>query len=202
VILAFTLSNVWNLSQDAQANEEQEANALVNVFRIANQLQDQNGKTIQDLCMRYADNAVHREWLAMEQATMPPEGGQIINQLWALAGQEAHAQPGSIAAYQLMEELRGLTQYRRLRAMQNREALPAILWAVLVAGGVITVAASCLFGVPNFRFHLLQVLVLSFLIALVLVAIADIDRPYQGPVRVQPEGFRYAVRTLQGVSGP
>jgi len=27
VILAFTLSNVWTMSQQAQANEEQEANA-------------------------------------------------------------------------------------------------------------------------------------------------------------------------------
>jgi hypothetical protein len=85
-----------------------------------------------------------------------------------------------------MEELRGLTQHRRLRAMQAREALPGILWAVLVAGGIITVASSCFFGVTNFRFHLLQVLVLSFLISLVLVAIADIDQPYQGAVRIAP----------------
>ena len=35
VILAFTLSGVWSMFQLAQANEEQEANALVNVFRIA-----------------------------------------------------------------------------------------------------------------------------------------------------------------------
>ena len=40
VILAFTLSGVWSMFQQAQANEEQEANALVNVFRIATQLQD------------------------------------------------------------------------------------------------------------------------------------------------------------------
>jgi hypothetical protein len=202
VILAFTLAGVWNMFQQAQTNEEQEANSLVNVFRIAGQLQDPNAKPIQELCVRYADNALQREWLAMENEQLPPEGGVMINQLWALAGQaQAHAQPDAIAAYQLMEELRGLTQYRRIRAMQNREALPAILWAVLIAGGIITVTSACFFGVPNFRFHLLQVLVLSFLISLVLVAIADIDKPYQGPVRVQPEGFRYAARTLHGDPG-
>jgi hypothetical protein len=75
------------------------------------------------------------------------------------------------------------------------------LWAVLIAGGVVTVAACCFFGVRNFRFHLLQVLLLSFLISLVLVAIADIDRPYQGAVKVEPEGFRYAVRTLGNPTG-
>lgn len=203
VILAFTLAGVWNMFQAAQANEEQEANALMNVYRIASQLQDPNAKAIQDLCIRYADNAVNREWPAMDNQQMPPEGGEMINQFWVLAGQaQAHARPDAIAAYQLMEELRGLTQYRRIRAMQCREALPAILWAVLIAGGIVTVVASCFFGVPSFRFHLLQVFMLSFLISLVLVAIADIDRPYQGAVRVAPEGFRFAVRTLHGDPGP
>jgi hypothetical protein len=127
----------------------------------------------------------------------------MINQLWTLAGEiAARAQPDAIAAYQLMEELRLLTQYRRIRATQVREALPGILWAVLVAGGIITVASSCFFGVPNFRFHLLQVIVLSFLITLVLVAIADIDQPYQGVVRVAPQGFEFAARALHNQPGP
>ena len=203
VILAFTLAGVWAMSQQAQANEEQEANALVNVFRIASQMKDPNAKPIRDLCVRYVDNALQREWPAMEKEQMPPEGGEIINQLWTLAGQsQVHAPPDAIAAYQLMEELRGLTQYRRIRAMQVREALPGILWTVLVAGGIITVASSCFFGVPNFRFHLLQVLVLSFLIALVLVAIANIDQPYQGEVRISPQGFQFAAGTLHNLPSP
>ena len=81
--------------------------------------------------------------------------------------------------------------------MQSKEELPGILRAVLIAGGIITVAASCFFGVPNFRFHVLQVTLLSFLISLVLVAIYDIDRPYQGNVVVQPDGFNLALKTFQ-----
>jgi len=203
VILAFTLAGVWNMFQQAQANEEQEANSLVNVFRIASQLQDTNARAIQQLCARYADNALDREWPAMLNREMPPEGGVMIDQFWTLAGQaQSRAPSGAIAAYQLMEELRGLTQYRRIRATQNRETLPFILWAVLITGGIITVVSSCFFGVANFRIHLLQVFMLSFLISLVLVAIANIDRPYQGPVRVTPEGFRNAVRTLDRQPGP
>jgi len=134
---------------------------------------------------------------------MPPEGGEMINQFWTLAGQaQARAPSGAIAAYQLMEELRGLTQYRRIRATQNRETLPFILWAILISGGIVTVVSACFFGVANFRIHVLQVFMLSFLISLVLVAIANIDRPYQGPVRVTPEGFRYALNTLHQQPSP
>jgi len=204
VILAFTLSGVWSMFQGAQTNEEQEANALVNVYRIATQMQDSNATQIQELCARYVDNALNREWSVMERdKQLTPEGAAIIDQLWTLAGQsQARNQPDTIAAYQLMEELRGLTQYRRIRAMQSREHLPGILWTVLVAGGIITVAVACFFGVTNFRFHLLQVLVLSLLISLVLVAIADIDRPYQGIVKVAPEGFMFARHTVQHRSAP
>lgn len=199
VILAFMLSGVWNLSQQAQANEEQEANALVNVWRIAAQLQTDNARKIEQLCVAYAHTVVEKEWPAMAaSAPLPAEASEMINQLWALAGQsQAHSGADSIAVYQLVEELRQLTEYRRIRIMQSREALPGILWTVLVAGGIITVSAACFFGVPNFRFHVLQVVVLSFLISLVLVAIADIDRPYQGPITVKPEGFSFSLETFR-----
>src|SRR5450755_1309788 len=198
VILAFMLSGVWNMFQQAQANEEQEANALVNIWRISVQLPASQGNSIAELCEKYANDVVDKEWPAMEnQSPVTSEADAEINQLWKIAGQtQAHSGADSIAIYQLVEELRMLTEYRRIRLMHSREELPGILRMVLIAGGIITVAAACFFGVPSFRFHVLQVVVLTFLLSLVLVAIADIDRPYQGPVRVVPQGFRYAQRTF------
>ena len=203
VILAFMLSGVWGMFQQAQQNEEQEANALVNVWRIAEQLQASNGREIQDLCLRYAQVTVEKDWPALhdEQQTLS-ETNDMINRLWRLAGQtQAHSGADSIAIYQMMEELRMMTEYRRIRLMQSREELPGILRLVLIAGGIITVTSACFFGVPNFHFHVLQVVVLSFLISLVLVAIYDIDRPYQGSVTVVPEGFQAALSTFHSDAG-
>ncbi len=200
VILAFMLSGVWNMFQQAQANEELEANSLTNIWRIAGQLKQPGAEEVRGLCLKYAHDAVEKEWPALAaQKSIPAETTQTVNEMWKIAGQiQAHPGDDSIAVYQLMEELRMLTAYRRTRMMQAREGLPGILWAVLIAGGIITVAASCFFGVPNFRFHVLQVIVLSFLIALVLVAIDDIDRPYTGVVSVQPEGFSFSLDTFDG----
>ena len=199
VILAFMLSGVWNMFQQAETNAEQEANSLVNIWRVSSSVDANTGQAVQALCRKYAQTVLDVEWPAMhDQTPTPKEGSDIINQFWRLAGQSQDRSGGtSIASYQMMEELRMLTEYRRIRLMQSREELPGILRAVLIAGGMITVAASCFFGVPNFRFHVLQVVVLSFLISLVLVAIYDIDRPYQGSVVVQPDGFRLALHTFQ-----
>lgn len=199
VILAFMLSGVWNNLQAAQANAEQEANSLVNIWRISSNIDPTTGKDVQALCLKYAQYVLSVEWPAMrDEKPLPREGNQIITQLWLLAG-ESHDLGGGnyVATYQFVEELRMLTEYRRIRLMHSKEELPGILRAVLIAGGIITVAASCFFGVQNFRFHVLQVIVLSFLISLVLVAIADIDRPYQGNDVVQPTGFVLALQTFQ-----
>jgi len=199
VILAFMLSGVWTQFQQAQGNAEQEANSLVNIWRLSENIDPAAGQQVRALCLRYAKVVVSREWPAMNaEQPMPKENSDVIDQLWKLAGQDqSHAGNNSIASYQLVEELRMLTEFRRIRIMQSREGLPGILRAVLVLGGIITVSAACFFGVPNFRFHVLQVVVLSFLISLVLVAIADIDRPYQGSVVVQPDGFELALRGFQ-----
>jgi len=121
----------------------------------------------------------------------------MIAQMWRAAGEvQAKSAEETGALGELMSTLQRLTEHRRIRILQSHEMLPGILWLVLIAGGIITVAAACFFGVPNFRFHLLQIVVLSFLISLVLVAIADIDRPYQGDVKVSPDGFVFALHTF------
>lgn len=199
VLLAFMLSGVWTMSQQAQVNAEQEANDLVNIFRIGANLGDPAGETMRDLARRYAQNAVQSEFPALTKRTLPPEGGRIVSDMWKVAGAiEGRTSQETRAAAELTSTLRNLTEHRRIRIMQSQESLPGILWAVLLAGGIITVAASCFFGVSSFRFHLMQVIVLSFLISLILVAIAEIDSPYQGNVKVSAAGFEYAMRTFSG----
>ncbi len=197
VLLAFMLSGVWTMFQQAQVNAEQEANDLVDIFRISASLQEPARKNIRDLARQYARHAVDTEFPAMTNRDLPPEGGRMVNQMWNLsAAVQPHSNDEAQAVGELVTTLRALTEHRRIRIMQSQEALPGILWAVLIAGGVITVAAACFFGVANFRFHLMQVVVLSFLISLILVAIADIDSPYQGDVKVSPAGFQYAMHTF------
>jgi hypothetical protein len=89
-------------------------------------------------------------------------------------------------------ELSALAGYRRVRLVQSAERLPGILWFVLLVGGVVTIASTCMFGAANGALHVIQVSAFALLISLVLVAIADINRPYQGSVHVSDYAFRRA----------
>jgi hypothetical protein len=54
-----------------------------------------------------------------------------------------------------------------------------------------------MFGSDSTWLHGLQVFAFSLLIGLVLVAIADIDRPFQGSVHVQDSAFRRAQTNMK-----
>src|SRR5262249_35944729 len=126
------------------------------------------------------------------------EGFKITQQLWAaLAQPQAGEGPGRMSMTPILTELASMTQHRRIRELQCRSSLPPILWTILIVGGVITVGSSCLFATDNFRLHFILVLSLSLMVSLILVAIAEIDRPYQGSLQVRPDAFRLARETFQ-----
>lgn len=195
VLLAFMLSNVWIDFHAAETNAEQESNCLVNLFRLANTLPEPQRTQVRQLTRDYANYVLDREWKILDQGEGMSRG--IVRPLWdtlmAIHPATASEQTGWDQA---ISELRDLTEHRRIRELQSRSHLPPLLWAVLIVGALVTVISSCLFGVENFKLHLVQVSFLSFLIALVLVAIADIDSPFRGPIRVSPVGFQYARQSM------
>jgi hypothetical protein len=195
VLLAFMLSNVWTNFRAVESNAEQESNCLVNLYRLAMTLPDPQRRRIQQLARGYATDVLNREWHEMENGETMGRG--ITQPLWnALAEIEPKTAAEQVGMSQAFSELREITERRRIRELQSRSQLPPLLWAVLIAGALVTVISSCLFGVENFKLHLVQMAFLSFLLALVLVAIGDIDSPFWGPVRVSPDGFRYAIQTF------
>ena len=197
VLIAFMLSGVWNNLQQAGLNAEQEANSLVNIFRFAYHLPPESRTQIQDLARGYCQAMISEEWPLMAQEKQSPTAHRIMQQLWSAL---SSVQPRNTSEQTVMDhslsELSEMTEHRRIRLLQSRQHLPALLWAVLIVGGLVTVVSTCLFGVESFKLHVVQVFEISFLLSLMLVAIASINRPYQGDVHVGPGAFQYALETM------
>jgi hypothetical protein len=187
VIIGFMLYAVWTTLQSAEINADGEANCLVNAFRLADGLPAAQRVQVHQLARRYADVVINEEWPAMLQGRLQPSGHGVIQQLWTALLQ---TRPTNFS------EQNSMNKHRRMRELQTKTKLPPILWMVLILGGVITTLSSCLFGTENFKLHCVQVISLTLLLSLALVAIADIDRPFQGAVRVTPVGFERARATF------
>jgi hypothetical protein len=193
VIIGFMLYTVWIDFGSAELNADAEANSVVNLYRLADGLVPNEGARIKVLARAYGDAVVDQEWGEMEANIMPSKTREITRQMWQTLMASKGASPTEITAEDhALYELSALAGYRRIRLVESASRLPGVLWFVLLAGGVVTIASTCMFGASNGALHLIQVSAFTLLISLVLVAIADINRPFQGAVHVSDYAFRRA----------
>lgn len=193
VILGFMLYTVWTDFGAAEVNADQEANSLANLYRLAEGLPDQQRAQVQMLARFYADTVINKDWPEMA-ADRTPEASQAISQnMWTtLMSVKTASSTEILAEDHAISELSEMSEHRRIRLVQNSFRLPTVLWCVLIIGGAVTIISSSMFGSANTGLHALQVLAFSLLVALALVAVADIDRPFQGSVHIQDTAFRRA----------
>ena len=81
--------------------------------------------------------------------------------------------------------------------MQAEEGLPTVLWVVLVAGGMVVVGFTYLFGMENTGSHALMVMSLAGVIALGLFTIGALEYPFSGGARVGPGAFELVLERLE-----
>ncbi len=193
VIIGFMLYAVWTNFEVADSNAENEANSLVNLVRLSDGLPPGGRLRLHSLGKQYVDLMLAKEWPEMERGRLAIASGPLMTEFWsALNAAEIHNAREQISLDHALSELSKMAEYRRLRELQVNSDLPDILWLVLILGGIMTILSACLFGTSNFQLHLIQLVMLTLMIVSVLIAIGDINHPFQGVVHVDPGGFERA----------
>lgn len=193
VIVGFMLYTVWINFGAADLNADAEANALVNLYRLSAGLSPDQGLKLQALAQSYGDAVVNHEWGEMASGAIPGETRSISRQMWSTLMSLKSGAPAEVTAEDhALYELSAMAGYRRIRLVQCASTLPGVLWFVLISGGVVTIASTCMFGASNGVLHAIQVSAFALLISLSLAAIADINRPFQGSVHISDYAFRRA----------
>ncbi len=197
VVLAFMLFAVWTRFDAAVDTVDQEANALTDIFRIAGSLPEPGRFQIQETARTYARSVINEEWATMRQRKPARQTVAQYDNLWTLITQMRATSPHDQTSIDhMLTRLTDLAAARRSRLLKARTGLPGVLWFVMIAGGVITVAFSAFFGVERFALHAFKASILTVTIFIVLYATAEINNPFRGNVSVSPEAFEQAIRTF------
>lgn len=102
---------------------------------------------------------------------------------------------------EILDKANDLNDARRSRMFLAHNPIDGIIWGVVIAGGISTVTLALLFGVANAPGHLVVSNVLAFSVALVLLLIFAMDRPFAGSSRVTAEPFVYVQDRLGALGG-
>ena len=206
VLLALVVIATWEEFGRARVMVETEANALAEIFFLANRLPEPEGRELQELCRSYAEEVVNVGFPLMEQGRTPSMDRSLkSSRSWALIddirASLQEVEPRTLAAQELyaegLDQVQRLADARRMRLVVAEEGLPTVLWVVLIIGGIVAVSFAYLFGLQNTWAHALMVGSLAGVIALVLFTIAAMDHPFTGAARVGPEAFELVLERFE-----
>jgi len=198
VILGFMLYTVWTSFGEADRNVEFEANAVVDIYRLADGLPEPQRTQLQMLARSYTDTVIDREWPQMARGEVPEQSTATDKEMWKTVMSVKAASPTEVNAQEhAMSELGSLGQRRLTRILQSKARLPKVLWCVLLVGGGVTIVSACTFGTESVKLQTLQVFCFSLLVSLSLVAIADIHRPFHGLIHVSAGAFQRARQSVE-----
>jgi len=199
VLLALVVIAVWEEYDATSVTVEQEANSVAEIFWLAHRLPEPEGALLQELCRSYAEEVVDKEWPLMEQGQTPlmtsqeegtPAGWTLIDEIRANLQE---VEPRTKAEEQLyaegLDQVQRLADARRMRLVAAEEGVPAVLWAVLIFGGMAVVGFTYLFGLENTWAHRLMVVTLAAVIGLVLFTIGAMEHPFSGGARIGTGAF-------------
>ena len=198
VLIALVVIAVWEEYDAASVTVEQEANALAEIAWLAHRLPEPEGAHIQELARSYAHEVVDNEWPLMEQGRKPlmtqveqtPTGWTLIDDIRASLQEIEPRTPADEQLYaEGLDQVQRLADARRMRLVAAEEGIPAVLWAVLIFGGVAAIGFTYLFGLENTWAHRVMVVTLAAVIGLVLFTIGAMEHPFSGGARIGTEAF-------------
>ena len=198
VLLGFTTIVVWEDVELARSTTDNEANELAELFWLAHELPEPEAGRVQELARSYAEVVIDEEWSLMEQGQASPRAWELVDEMRSTVyAFEPDTRAEQVLYEQGLMRVHDLVDERRLRLLEAREGTPKVLQIVLVAGGLIVVGFTYLFGLENSRSHRLMIAALVAVIALVLFTIYALDNPFAGISRVHPDAFMLVLERIE-----
>ena len=190
VLLGLMVVAVWEEWDQAASTADDEASSLAEIFWLTDRMPESDGHHIQVLARSYARIVVDEEWPLMEQEKSSPQAWDLLDDLRVSLQTFHPTTPEEQVVYeQGFERMSHLADARRDRLLEANQGLPAILWVVLVTGGIVVVSFTYLFGLDSTMIHLLMVASLALVISLVLFTVAALNFPFKGDITIHPEAM-------------
>jgi hypothetical protein len=196
VILAQVVIAAWEEYRDARTVADNEANAVLNLARLAQTWSEEDRLQLVEALSAYAGHVVDVEWPAMAAGEFDETLHTVlIHNLWQSVnrvGMRASNRDPTYAA--ALQQLDALDEARRGRVLLGEDHLPQAMTVTLIIGAIVTVGFSYLFAVDDGWIHGLMTASLATLVALLLLLNFQLETPFAGVSRIKPTAMEL-VRT-------
>jgi hypothetical protein len=199
-LLAFMLAFTFGLSASRFEARKQmvveEANAIGTTFLRAGLLPGDRGAKVRELLREYADTRLEAARVGnVEQVLRRSEA--LHRELWREAEVAGGEHPESIVVGLFLQSLNETIDLHATRArVAIRSRIPGAIWGTLYLVTLLTMAAIGYHGGLAGTSRSPAVLLLAVNLSIILMLIADLDRPQEGVLKVSQQAMIDLRRTM------
>ena len=197
VLLAFVVIEVWGNVDAANQTTFKEADSLAGVYWISRSMLLPLGAQIEHETLDYAHTVETTEWPLMAQHKSSPAATELVYEIRSavFSFQPTDSQQEVLYDH-AVTHVEDLASARRERLNQIQDSVPMILWIALIAGALLTVGFTFLFGLSNTVVHGLMVMSLAALVVVSLILIKEMNYPFTGVTKIEPTAFQVFLSRL------
>ncbi len=183
---------------DTDSTVSHEAAQVTALYRDVSQYPEPERTELQSLLREYVRHVIENSWPGQQKGTADVEEGNKLGDLLAkLASFEPKTKGQELLHAESLRAFNQLSALRRLRVFSTTSGIPAIMWYVVIIGGLLNIMILWFFDMKIIA-HMILGGLLSLFIGTVICLLAAIDKPYRGEVSVGSEPFREVYENLMG----
>ena len=198
VYLAFTVVIVWQNFQDAEQIAASEATDLGQLWRDAQVLPDHDA--IRADIYNYTRSVINDDWPTMRAGKgADPRTTRIYKDLWQryYQTQISNEDVARKTFYEeSLREMNNLSRDRRLRLTAGNADLPAMMWGLLILGGLGLIALALLQGTKHGWVQLVVTVFLAAMLTHAVMIVGALVSPFTGDVSVQPTAYESLLQSF------
>jgi hypothetical protein len=190
VLLAFVFSEVWSEYNTAASAINEECGNLQGAAILAVGLAPAERDLVLRDILAYLSVVVDTEWTRMEQRQGAPEAALLFERMvGSVAKAELVNAQQQAARGQMLALLASAHQYRETRLFQMTQAVPPLIWVLLIGLGTVLVGFLLCFGIEYVWSQVTFTGIFAAAVAFVLLIVHLLDFPFEGALRLSPRDF-------------
>ncbi len=200
VMLSFMVVTVWQQYDQSAATVDKEASAIADLYHAVGALPASVRLPVRAGLERYVDLVISNDWPAMRYGGNDPRvRATALDIVRDIQTYEPATYGQQNVAADAIEHAHEMLDARRDRLFQNQEAVPSLVWVMMIFVAAVTVASTYLFRVDDARAHYLMSMALAAVIGATFVMLAEFDLPFRGEMQIDPRAFAadYAVFSVE-----
>ena len=183
---AFTFGMAVERFHDRKIALPDEANAIRTTYLLADVIPEPHRTEVRKILREYAEERL--QWAGVVKVQGARSAKALLDQLWAQAAAVGAQNPGGVDVF--LGAVTRVIELRQERLMvRERSRIPGPFWAVLFLVAILALAAMGYHGGVAGTTRSPVMLAVAIAFSLVIMLIADLDRPGQGFINVSQQAM-------------